>query len=54
LRCWREQDKAKPGHTVWRFSVREVGNEPNEYALRSLGQLVDFLMKALFTKLDEE
>lgn len=33
---------------TWRFSVREVGDEPKEYALRSLGQLVDFVLEALF------
>ncbi len=39
---------------TWRFSIREVGDTPNEYPLRSLGQLVDFLMEALFTATPDE
>jgi hypothetical protein len=44
---------------TWRFSVREVGDEPNERTLRSLGQLVDFVLEALLIttpdgKTDEE
>ncbi|HRW08583.1 MAG TPA: hypothetical protein P5121_25950 [Caldilineaceae bacterium] len=59
LRCWRERDTARPARTTWRFSVREVGDDPNEYTLRSLGQLVDFVLEALLIatpgeKTDEE
>jgi hypothetical protein len=40
---------------TWRFSVREVGNDPNEQVFPSLGQLFDFLLRELFTsKLDGE
>jgi hypothetical protein len=39
---------------VWRFSVREVSDDPKEYVLRSLGQLIDFLVRELFaSQLDE-
>jgi len=45
LRCWRELDAQ--GRVVWRFSIRTVGDEPKEQALRSFGQLVDFLLSEL-------
>jgi len=45
LRCWRDLDAQ--GCVVWRFSIREVSDEPKEQALRSLGQLVDFLLSEL-------
>ena len=45
LRCWRDLDAQ--GRAVWRFSIRAVSDNPKEQALRSLGQLVDFLLNDL-------
>lgn len=45
LRCWRELDAH--GRVVWHFSIRAVSDEPKEQALRSFGQLVDFLLSEL-------
>ncbi|MEZ4618712.1 MAG: hypothetical protein R2867_24805 [Caldilineaceae bacterium] len=46
LRCWRDLDTQD--RVVWRFSIRTVGDESKEQTLRSLGQLVDFLLRELF------
>jgi hypothetical protein len=47
LRCWHEQASEQEGRWVWRFSVREVTEEPDEVILRSPGALVDFLIENL-------
>jgi len=45
LRCWRDLDVQ--GRGGWRFSIRAVSDHPKEQALRSFGQLVDFLLNEL-------
>jgi hypothetical protein len=47
LRCWHEQDGEQSGARIWRFSVREVSDEPAEVLLSSPGELVDFLIESL-------
>lgn len=47
LRCWREGDDPQGGSLLWRFSIREVGDDPAEQALGTVGELVDFLIETL-------
>ncbi|MFT5196280.1 MAG: hypothetical protein ACI85U_003311 [Candidatus Promineifilaceae bacterium] len=47
LRCWQEADSAQDGAQVWRFSVREVRQEPQEHSFSTPGQLLDFLTHTL-------
>lgn len=50
LRCWREQGADQNGWWGWRFSVREVMEQPQEYVLSTPGELLDFLLVELGIK----
>ena len=47
LRCWREQPGAGDELLAWRFSLREVAENPQEQRFRSAEQLIDFLLAKL-------
>ena len=47
LRCWQEPNPDQEGKQVWRFSVREVSQSPQEHHFSTPGQLLDHLANAL-------
>lgn len=47
LRCWQEQADDGEQIWAWRFSIREITEEPEEQACSSPGELLDFLLTML-------
>ena len=50
LRCWQERSNDNSGVVeplLWRFSLREVIETPQEHSFNSPDQLLDFLLARL-------